>query len=107
MFGFTQLYSLNIPNFYYDTNGLFLKKGEFKARWFNIKNIDIEMLFNKRKSHITADLKALVPLISTKYLPVKMTGNTFAELFSKVDINKKSFTLDKNLQVNELVKAII
>ncbi|MBQ7552357.1 MAG: hypothetical protein IJT15_02830 [Rickettsiales bacterium] len=107
LFGFTQLYSLNIPTFHYDAKGLMFKKGEFKARWFNVKDIDIGLLFNKQKSHITANLKALVPLISTKYVPVKMTGNTFKELFSKIDVNKKTFILDKDFQVNELVKVII
>ena len=107
LFGFTQLYSLNIPTFHYDAKGLMFKKGEFKARWFNVKDIDIGLLFNKQKSHITANLKALVPLISTKYVPVKMTGNTFKELFSKIDVNKKTFILDKDFQVNDLVKVII
>ena len=107
LFGFTQLYSLNIPTFHYDAKGLMFKKGDFKARWFNVKDIDIGLLFNKQKSHITANLKALVPLISTKYVPIEMTGNTFKELFSKIDVNKKTFILDKDFQVNELVKVII
>ena len=107
LFGFTQLYSLNVQKLRYDNTGLMCKQGEFKARWFDVKDIDIGLLFNKQRSHIIANLKALVPLISTKYVPVKMTGNTFQELFSKVNINNTSFTLDKNFQVNELVKVII
>ena len=107
MFGFMKLYSLNLPFFHYDTNGLVLKKGEFKARWFNVKDIDIGLLFRQKKSHITANLKALVPLMSTKYVPVEMTGDTFEDLFSKVNIKNQSFTLDKNLQISELIKVII
>ena len=107
LFGFTQLYSFKIPSLYYNQDGVFAHQGELKARWFNIKDIDIGLLFNKQKSHLTANLTALIPLVSTKYVPVKMTGNTFAELFSKASINNKIFTLDKNLQVNELVKVII
>ena len=107
LFGFAQLYSLNVPNLRYDNTGLMCKQGEFKARWFDVKDIDIGLQLDQQKSHITANLKASVPLISTKYVPVKMAGNTFQELFSKVNINNTSFTLDKNFQVNELVKVII